>query len=141
MNWRFASTAILGLATLFLSGAALALEEDEPLRGRNAALRELSAVLGAVHYLRGSCAPGESEMWRNRFRRVLDAERPSMKTRQRLIEAFNDAFFRARTDYPQCTSSARAAGVRTLEEGATLVKMLAPADPDAPQANSLDGAE
>ncbi|MEL7027867.1 MAG: TIGR02301 family protein [Pseudomonadota bacterium] len=117
-------------------------QEPAAPAGRGEQLTRLADILGRVHHLRGHCARGESEIWRNRMQRLVELERMGGKARKALIDTFNAAFYDSRARFPDCSPSARAEAVALASEGRRLAAMLAPAWPKASQrGNSLDLVE
>ena len=129
MIWASRLVCPLTFAAVICSGVAQAQElaqETDEFQSRDARLYRLVEVLGRTHHLRGTCAHGESEIWRNRMRRLVEAERPSVNTRKALIEAFNASFYDAKSEYPSCTPGAREEAAALAAEGRMLAASLAP---------------
>jgi uncharacterized protein (TIGR02301 family) len=95
---------------------------DPPYQGR---LERFSEVLGALHYLRGLCAPGEGQIWRQEMAALLDAEQPSSGRRDRLVSAFNRGLGAFRETYRSCTPAAQVAADRYRAEGIQLAREIA----------------
>lgn len=88
-------------------------------------LMRLSEVLGAVHFLRGLCAPSEKAIWRDRMAEIISAEKPTPEFEARLINRFNRGYESYALTYRTCTDSASLALDRYLNEGARLSREIA----------------
>jgi uncharacterized protein (TIGR02301 family) len=98
-------------AGLFVCLAALALPPygagaEERTEEMENGLVRLAEILGAVHHLRDVCGAHEGSLWRNKMIDLLEAARPPAGRRQYLIGRFNDAYYRVRGTYPQCSPGA-----------------------------------
>lgn len=98
-----------------------ALLPDPPYQSR---LERLSEILGALHYLRPLCVPGETQTWRDLMLNLLAAENPTPAARERMIASFNHAYKGFRENYRSCTPSAKLAGSRYRTEGIKLSRDL-----------------
>ncbi len=84
-------------------------------------LMRLAEILGALHYLRPLCGvKRETQLWRVQMQALLDTEQPSEGRRGQMIAAFNRGYTSYAQVYRACTSSARLAVARQLEEGGKL---------------------
>lgn len=88
----------------------------------DAQLSKLSEVLGAVHYLRNLCADAPEPQWRKAMQDLIAAETANEPARQeQFVAAFNRGYRGFASVHSTCTASAREAGERYRNEGATLV--------------------
>ncbi len=95
---------------------------DPPYQQR---IERLAEVLGALHYLRTLCVPGEAETWRREMAGLIDAEQPTPERRDRLVGAFNRGLGAFRETYRTCTPAARVAGDRYRAEGIAIARDIA----------------
>src|SRR5947199_10703686 len=58
----------------------------------DANLQRLAEILGALHYLRGTCGANEGQKWRNEVQALIDAETPNGERRARLIARLNRGY-------------------------------------------------
>lgn len=88
----------------------------------DAQLGKLSEILGAVHYLRNLCRDAPEPQWRKAMQDLIAAETANEPARQEhLVAAFNRGYRAFASVHSSCTASAREAGERYRNEGATLV--------------------
>ena len=87
-------------------------------------LMRLAEVLGSIHYLRALCGTDEGSKWRDVMSRMIELEEPQPKRRARLIARFNRGYRAFDASYTTCTSSARLAAERYVEEGAQLAGQI-----------------
>jgi len=85
-----------------------------------AEMLRLSEIMGALHFLRQLCDPGQPSGWRNEMQALLDAEQPDAERRARMVDRFNHGYESYRSVYRDCTPSAELAVQRYLGEGAKL---------------------
>lgn len=120
---RLRHNAICGLLAatmlLFTAAGARAAEGDPPYE---ASLLRLSAILGALHYLRPLCGADEAELWRNRMDALLKAESPTPERRAALVTAFNRSYSDFAALYRNCTPAATTAIERYMAEGTALTR-------------------
>jgi len=90
-----------------------------------ASVAQLAAVLGGVHHLRTLCGTNEGQLWRNKMIEMMGALSPSEAERQVLIKHFNDAYYRYRNAYPNCTPTATNQADRLMQDGHRLAEELA----------------
>lgn len=86
---------------------------------------QLAEVLGAVHHLRTLCGTNEGQLWRNKMIEMMGVLRPSEAERKDLIKRFNDAYYRYRTAYPNCTGTAAGQSDKLMQDGQRLAEQLA----------------
>ena len=86
---------------------------------------QLAEVLGAVHHLRALCGTNEGQLWRNKMIEMMGAVSPSESERQGLIKHFNDAYYRYRNAYPNCTATAASQADKLMKDGQRLSEELA----------------
>lgn len=89
----------------------------------------LSEILGAVHYLRELCGSGEGQLWREQMRALIRAEGTSALRRARLTRSFNEGYRSYSRTYKICTSSAKTAVERFLNEGTEIAEDLIKQNP------------
>ncbi|MEO9340560.1 TIGR02301 family protein [Mesorhizobium sp. SB112] len=87
-------------------------------------LMRLSEVLGSLHFLRNLCGE-EGSRWRDQMETLLEAEKPDVERRARLIASFNRGYRSFEGTYSSCTSSATEAINRYIREGETLTRDIA----------------
>ncbi|MBI1364985.1 MAG: TIGR02301 family protein [Alphaproteobacteria bacterium] len=102
-----AAMRIFAAVILFCLATPLAAQEPDYAQ-RSEDLTSLSRAFGELHHIRRLCDPrAESEVWRERMRKLLDLETPAPALRDRMIEAFNDGFRSAESRFPYCDRDAR----------------------------------
>jgi len=87
-------------------------------------LMRLAEVLGSIHYLRALCGTDEGTKWRDVMSRMIELEEPQPKRKARMIARFNRGYQAFDASYTTCTSSARLAAERYVEEGAQLAGQI-----------------
>lgn len=90
-----------------------------------AAVAQLAEVLGGIHHLRALCGTNEGQLWRNKMIEMMGAVRPSERERQALIKHFNEAYYRYRNAYPNCTRTAATQSDKLMQDGQRLSEELA----------------
>jgi uncharacterized protein (TIGR02301 family) len=85
-------------------------------------LQRLAEILGALHFLRSICGYDEGQKWRDEAQSLIDAEAPSGKRHDQLIQSFNRGYLGFRQSYRTCTPAARIIIRRYLEEGAQIAR-------------------
>ncbi|MEP2830078.1 TIGR02301 family protein [Parvibaculum sp.] len=90
-----------------------------------ASVTQLAEVLGGVHHLRTLCGTNEGQLWRNKMIEMMGTLSPGEAERQALIKHFNDAFYRYRNAYPNCTPTATSQADRLMQDGHRLAEELA----------------
>lgn len=86
---------------------------------------QLAEVLGGIHHLRALCGTNEGQLWRNKMIEMMGAVRPSERERQALIKHFNEAYYRYRNAYPNCTRTAATQSDKLMQDGQRLSEELA----------------
>lgn len=109
--------AVAMLAALPVQGA------DEAATGED--LERLARTLGAVHYLRVLCNPGEGQVWRDRMLTLLSAGPLVHDRREALIAAFNAGYGAQASAHPRCTPAAANLGNTYARQGAGQARRLA----------------
>lgn len=107
-------------ALTFLAGALAAPLAAQPIDyvQRAADLTALSRIFGELHHIRRACEPErESEIWRDRMRRLVELEQPQQALRSQMVAAFNEGFRRAEAQYPNCDREARDHAAALAAEG------------------------
>jgi uncharacterized protein (TIGR02301 family) len=119
---------VLILACLFavmlatLPAPARAAQDGAPtLEGE---LQRLSEILGALHYLRGICGPGDGPKWRSDMQDLIDAEAQSGERRVKMVASFNRGYRGFQQTYRTCTPAADLAIRRYLDEGARISREI-----------------
>ncbi len=87
-------------------------------------LLRLAEILGAVHYLRELCGANEGQTWRDRMREILDAEGSNALRRARLTRSFNQGYQSYSKTHKLCTTTARTAINRFMNEGVQIAEVL-----------------
>ena len=87
-------------------------------------LQRLAEILGALHYLRGTCGANEGLKWRNEMQALIDAEAPSGDRRARMIANFNRGYRGFQQSYRTCTPAADIVIRRYLEEGSKIAREM-----------------
>lgn len=85
-------------------------------------LQRLSEILGALHFLRSICGNDEGQKWRDEAQSLIDAEAPSGKRHDQMVQSFNRGYLGFRQSYRTCTPAARIIIRRYLEEGAQIAR-------------------
>lgn len=88
-------------------------------------ITQLAEVLGAVHHLRALCGTNEGQLWRNKMIEMMGVVNPSETERQALIKHFNDAYYRYRNAYPNCTATAATQADTLMRDGQRIAEELA----------------
>lgn len=85
-------------------------------------LQQLSEILGALHFLRSICGFDEAQKWRDEAQSLINAEAPSGKRHDQMVQSFNRGYLGFRQSYRTCTPAARIIIRRYLEEGAQIAR-------------------
>lgn len=85
-------------------------------------LQRLSEILGALHFLRNICGFDEGQKWRDEAQSLINAEAPSGKRHDQMVQSFNRGYLGFRQSYRTCTPAARIIIRRYLEEGAQIAR-------------------
>jgi uncharacterized protein (TIGR02301 family) len=85
-------------------------------------LQRLSEILGALHFLRNICGFDEGQKWRDEAQSLINAEAPSGKRHDQMVQSFNRGYLGFRQSYRTCTPAARILIRRYLEEGAQIAR-------------------
>jgi len=110
------------VAAAALLAAPAAAQDRDPL-GRQQLL-DLAYVLGEAHALRQACRP-DDQYWRARMRRLIEVERPDEAFAAALADRFNTGFSVRESQFPACTSRARAELSTAAKRGRALAQALA----------------
>jgi uncharacterized protein (TIGR02301 family) len=120
--------AVMALA-LMCTPPALAQNPPQPPRQTEGGaapfdndLQRLSAILGALHYLREICGAREGQKWRDEMNALIDSEAPSGDRRSRMVASFNRGYRGFQQTYRSCTPAADVAIRRYLEEGSKIAR-------------------
>ncbi len=103
------TTLLVGAAALALMGAAAAQSQSaDEYQQRQRDLVELASVFGEMHHIRRVCEPRlESDIWRDRMKRLVDLEQPPFEAREEMVKRFNDGYRNAGDHFPACNRRAR----------------------------------
>ncbi len=115
-HYRMPAAAAL-LAAMLANPPARAEIED--------GLVTFARTLGAVHYLRGLCRPGESQTWRNRMLTLLSKGNFETAEREKLVAAFNAGYSKQQAVHRACTEEAADLGNAIAAQGAQQARLLA----------------
>jgi uncharacterized protein (TIGR02301 family) len=85
-------------------------------------LQRLAEILGALHFLRNICGFDEGQKWRDEAQSLINAEAPSGKRHDQLVQSFNRGYLGFRQSYRTCTPAARIIIRRYLEEGSQIAR-------------------
>jgi uncharacterized protein (TIGR02301 family) len=85
-------------------------------------LQRLAEILGALHFLRGICGYHEGQKWREEAQALIDAEAPTGKRHDDMVESFNRGYLGFQQSYRTCTPTAKIVIRRYLEEGAQIAR-------------------
>jgi uncharacterized protein (TIGR02301 family) len=85
-------------------------------------LQRLAEILGALHFLRSICGFNEGQKWRDEAQSLIDAEAPTGKRHDAMIQSFNRGYLGFRQSYRTCTPAAKVVIRRYLEEGAQIAR-------------------
>ncbi len=97
---------VTGLA--FATIAAAQSQSADEYQQRQNDLVELASVFGEMHHIRRSCAPRiEGDIWRERMKRLVDLEQPSVEAREEMVQRFNEGYRNAGDHFPVCDRRAR----------------------------------
>jgi uncharacterized protein (TIGR02301 family) len=106
---------LLSVLTL-LAGPLAAQPIDYEARAQD--LTTLARAFGGLHHIRRMCEPRrESEIWRDRMRRLIELEQPPAALHQDMVAAFNDSFREAERRFPYCDRDARDYAASLAAEG------------------------
>ncbi len=114
-----AVTMVCAPAMMSVPAASQAVEKPYDDR-----LMRLAEILGAVHYLRELCGANEGQTWRDRMREILDAEGSNAFRRARLTRSFNQGYQSYSKTHKLCTTTARTAINRFMNEGVQIAEVL-----------------
>jgi len=85
-------------------------------------LRRLAEILGALHFLRSICGFNEGQKWRDQAQALIEAETPTGKRHDAMVQSFNRGYLGFRQSYRTCTPAAKVVIRRYLEEGAQIAR-------------------
>lgn len=123
-----------GFALLILLAGALApvlppaRAQTIDYKQRTADLTALSALFGELHHIRRLCEPRrESEIWRERMKRMIELEQPTSNLQNELVKAFNDGYRTAQTRFDRCDRRAEDFAASNAARGeARIARLMAP---------------
>lgn len=120
-----ALSALSALVGLSPAAPALAQQDDVPERPYDAQLMRLAEILGALHYLRPLCGAEEEQVWRDKMRELLDAEKPEDVRRAALVDSFNRGYRGFQRTYRSCNDAAGFLIDTYLREGREIAQDVA----------------
>ncbi|MCB2112737.1 MAG: TIGR02301 family protein [Parvularculaceae bacterium] len=124
------------VAAFFLLAALPAAAQDD-YAARKGALTGLSGIFGELHHIRRMCAPrAESDIWRDRMKRLIELEQPAFDLRDEMVGAFNDAYRAAQARFGYCNRDAEDYAAARAAAGEALVASLS-----APLVEAARGAD
>lgn len=85
-------------------------------------LQRLAEILGALHFLRGVCGYDEGQKWRDEAQALINAETPTGKRHDDMVQSFNRGYLGFQQSYRTCTPAAKIVIRRYLEEGAKIAR-------------------
>jgi uncharacterized protein (TIGR02301 family) len=85
-------------------------------------LQRLAEILGALHFLRNICGFDEGQKWRDEAQSLINAEAPTGKRHDQMVQSFNRGYLGFRQSYRSCTPAARIVIRRYLEEGSQIAR-------------------
>lgn len=85
-------------------------------------LQRLSEILGALHFLRDICGANDGAKWRGEAQALIDAEAPSGKRHDEMVQSFNRGYLGFQQSYRTCTPAAKVVIRRYLDEGAKIAR-------------------
>lgn len=85
-------------------------------------LQRIAEILGALHFLRSICGFNEGQKWRDEAQTLIDAEAPTGKRHDAMVQSFNRGYLGFRQSYRTCTPAAKVVIRRYLEEGAQIAR-------------------
>ncbi len=100
---------LAGGASLMLAGEATAQSQTaDEYQQRQRDLVELASVFGEMHHIRRICEPRlESDIWRERMKRLVELEQPGFEAREEMVKRFNAGYRNAGGHFPVCDRRAR----------------------------------
>lgn len=115
------------LLTFFLLASPSASAQTQPRdrAGYEAGLVRLSEILGSLHYLRPLCGGAEQGQWRVEMQALIDDAALPAGKRAMLVTSFNRGYATNERTHRSCTTAARAAAERLLDEGGRLARDIA----------------
>jgi uncharacterized protein (TIGR02301 family) len=87
-------------------------------------LRRLAEILGSLHFLRGICGANEGQKWRNEAQALINAEAPTGRRHDQMVQSFNRGYRGFQQSYRTCTPAANLAIRRYLQEGAKIAREI-----------------
>lgn len=87
-------------------------------------LTRLAEIFGSIHHLRNICGANDGPLWRNKMIDMMNAAELTPPERKKIITHFNDAYYSARTRYPDCSNDAARKANQLFDEGYSLAKRL-----------------
>ncbi len=121
---------VFAIAAIMVGASALTTPAHAQLGAAEYAKRQqdlvtLARIFGEMHHIRRSCAPRrESEVWRERMKRLVNLESPTTNIRQRMVQAFNQGFQETEARFPACRRAAEDYAAARAKDGAALTASL-----------------
>ncbi len=94
---------------IIMTGGAVAQSQTaNDYQQRQNDLIELASVFGELHHIRRICEPRlESDIWRERMKKLVDLEQPQHDAREEMVQRFNAGYRNAGDHFPRCSTRAR----------------------------------
>ena len=126
----FKRPILFAAAALVLSSAALAparAQSEGDYRERLEDLVTISSIFGELHHIRRNCTRSESDVWRERMKKLIEYEGPQGPARDRMVSAFNSGYQGAQNRFDYCDRRARDyAAARAQQGDAIIARLMAP---------------
>lgn len=104
----FVRLTVFFFAAAFADGAFAQSQTADDYQERQSDLVELASVFGELHHIRRICEPRlESDVWRDRMKRLVDLEQPGFEAREEMVRRFNAGYRNAGDHFPACDRRAR----------------------------------
>jgi uncharacterized protein (TIGR02301 family) len=85
-------------------------------------LQRLAEILGALRFLREICGADDALKWRDEAQTLIEAEAPTGKRHDAMVQSFNRGYLGFQQSYRTCTPAAKIVVRRYLEEGARIAR-------------------
>ena len=111
------------ITALFAQGVSA--QSFENYQQREKDLLALAAIFGEMHQIRRHCEPRyESDIWRERMKKLVELEEPEAGSRNRMVASFNDAYRKTQNRFIGCDRRARDYAASRAEQGDRIVSRL-----------------
>ncbi len=113
------------IAALLIAAAPAVAQGGADYGARQRGLVSLARIFGEMHHVRRTCDPDrEADIWRNRMKRLIDLEEPSVDVREQMVGAFNDGYVGAQARHPTCDRDAEDYAANRAYAGEALISNL-----------------